>query len=62
MNIETTKGWRKSQTIFNFLWWLNEVKKYPTEIGARGRMADPFNIPNSELDKLFAEFLENPKM
>lgn len=59
MNIETPKGWRKGQTIFNFLVWLKSNKDYsaPTEC-LTGRMADPFYIPDDELDKLFKEFLE----
>ena len=73
MNIETPKGWRKGQTIFNFLWWLKEHKGYKTEIAipilptregydpkgySEGRMADPFHIQDAEIDKLYKEFLE----
>lgn len=57
MNIETPPGWRKGQTIFNFLWWLQSNKGRSPEFGAGGRMADPFRIPNEELDKLWEEFL-----
>lgn len=57
MNIDTPKNWRKGQTIFNFLSWLQSEKEYPPEIGAQGRMADPFNIPDEDLDTLYQEFL-----
>ena len=58
MNIETPKGWRKGQAIFNFLWFLLE-NGYPRELGVEnGRLADSFSIPNEELDKLYKEFLE----
>lgn len=57
MNIETPKGWRKGQTIFNFLWWLNTNGHSRPEVGGE-RMADPFHIPDKELDALFALFIE----
>lgn len=69
MNIETPRRWRKGQTIFNFLWWLNEHKGFHREMGTfgvfmestevGGRMADPFHIEDSEIDSLFREYLEH---
>lgn len=56
MDIKTPKGWRKGQTIFNFLWWLKSDKGFHPEIGEE-RMADPFHIDDGELEKLFTEFL-----
>lgn len=71
MEIETPVGWRKGQTIFNFLWWLNSNKKFRREFDVEaikgqfevgGRMADPFYIPDDEFDALYKEFLlENTK-
>lgn len=71
MNIQTPKRWRKGQTIFNFLWWLQQEKGYKTEVvnfapagqivHAEGRMADPFNIADADLDKLYEEFLSTHK-
>lgn len=58
MNIKTPPHWRKGQTIFNFLWWLKDQKGYTPEMGATGRMADPFHIDDEKLDELFEEFLE----
>ena len=58
MDIKTPKGWRKGQTIFNFLWWLKSDKGYHSEMNTEGRMADPFHIDDETLEKLFAEFLE----
>lgn len=59
MDIKKPKGWRKGQTIFNFLWWLNVVKGYSPEIG-KERMADCFHIQDKKFEELFAEFLANP--
>lgn len=47
MNIKTPKGWRKGQTLVNFLAWVHLVAKN-----------DPFYIEDRELDKLFKEFLK----
>lgn len=58
MNIKTPKGWRKGQTIFNFLWWLKEHKRYLAEFDGEGRMADPFHIPDEKFVALYQEFLE----
>lgn len=67
LNFPVPKGWRKGQTIFNFLWWLREHKLFNSELVgwgekmelefAKGRMADPFNIPDTQLEALYAEFL-----
>lgn len=59
MDIKTPKRWRKGQTIFNFLWWLQSEKGYSPEPGVGGRMADPFGIPNKEFDTLYDEFLQD---
>lgn len=62
MNIDTPNDWKKGQTIFNFLWWLQTDKGYTTENTmeglVKGRMADPFHIPDDRLDALYEEFLE----
>lgn len=59
MNIKTPPKWRIGQTIFNFLWWLQSEKGYSSEMGASGRMADPFHISDSDLQKLYDEFLKS---
>lgn len=61
IEITMPKGWRKGQTVFNFLWWLHDTKGYSQEIGAGGRMADPFHISDKEFDELYAEFLTEYK-
>lgn len=48
-------GWRKGQTIFNFLWWLKRGKGMQAE--HEGVMVDPFHITDVEWDVLYAEFL-----
>ena len=48
------KGWRKGQTLFNFLEWLHQNKGLP--LSPFNRMADTFNIPNDDLEKLFRDF------
>lgn len=52
------KSFREGQTIFNFLEWL-QVKGYDTN--QQARMADPFHIPDDELDKLYEEYLKEVK-
>jgi hypothetical protein len=57
MNIELEgkpEDWRKGQTIFNFLEFLRR-KGYGSEQSAR--MADPFYIPDDELEELYEEYL-----
>lgn len=49
------RGWRKGQTLFNFLAWLHTAHNVPANQGAR--MADPFHISDGRLDQLWAEFL-----
>lgn len=66
LNIKVPRGWRKGQTIFNFLWYLRECG-YDTEVvgwnpngtlqHSVGRMADPFHIGDKELEKYYREFL-----
>jgi hypothetical protein len=67
LNLKVPKGWRKGQTIFNFLWWLKTEKLFTPEllefddkgnpVYASGRMADPFHISDAQLESLFEEFL-----
>lgn len=54
--IKIPKGWRKGQTIFNFLEWL-KTKGYDNEQSSR--MADPFHIENSTLEKLYEEYIKS---
>ena len=49
------RGWRKGQTLFNFLEWLKESNNVPAD--QDNRMADPFHISDERLDQLWAEFL-----
>lgn len=68
MNINTPRGWRKGQTIFNFLEWLHTEKKIETEMVSSSRitagpfeysltrMADPFHISDAQLDSYWDEF------
>ena len=53
--INKPKDWRTGQTIFNFLEFLRE-RGYP--IGQSTRMADPFHIPDNELERLYKEFIK----
>lgn len=59
MDITTPKGWRKGQTIFNFLEWLHKEKGYENDTQIQGleRMADPFYIEDTEIDRLYDEFI-----
>ena len=59
IHFKIPKGWRKGQTLFNFLWWLKREKGYPGEPEESGRMADPFNISDAKLDTLYKQFLLN---
>ena len=69
MKIETPQGWRKGQTIFNFLWFLKEKGMKSEMVGMVGsqdkyadtRMADPFHLPDELLEKYYQEFLEKHK-
>ena len=45
--------WRKGQTLFNFLEFIRS-RGYPNEQSVR--MADVFNIPDEELEKLWEDF------
>lgn len=47
------KGWRKGQTLFNFLEWLS-TKGYAR--GQSFRLADVFAMEDVELEKLFRDF------
>ena len=48
-------GWRKGQTIFNFLQWLKTDKDMSGN--QNGRMADPFFISDELWDKYWKEFM-----
>jgi len=51
------KGWRKGQTIFNFLAWLTQ-KGYGNPNPHRLDMADPYYITDEDWDKWYQEFLK----
>ena len=53
IKIQIPKGWRKGQTIFNFLEFMQE-KGVPTNQNAR--LADPFYLSDEEWDKYEREF------
>ena len=57
--LQTPKNWRKGQSIFNFLEWLKIIKKYPSN--QSDRLADPFHIPDTEMNTLYTEFLKEQK-
>ena len=52
-------GWRKGQTIFNFLEWLKVEKSVSGNQNAR--LADPFHVPDKDWDKHWGEFMEEYK-
>ena len=58
-NMDIPDGWRKGQTIFNFLEWLRVEK------GVGGnqneRLADPFHLSDKEWDKYWKEFIREYK-
>ena len=59
-NFNLTKpypGWRKGQTIFNFLQWLVTEKGF--EPVQSNRVADPFYLNDDKFDRLYDEFLES---
>ena len=49
------KDWRTGQTFFNFMEWLHMEKGY--ENAQSTRMADPFNISDNDLNKLYDEYV-----
>lgn len=53
--MKTPKGWRKGQTIFNFLEFL---KGKGVPMNQNIRMADPFHLSDEEWDRYYKEFLE----
>lgn len=58
MNIKTPTGWRKGQTIFNFLEWLRIEKGIDEVFGSSGgRMAAPFHLSDKLFDKYWIEFI-----
>lgn len=48
--------WRKGQTVFSFLQWMRDKGHGDSSEGRR--MADPFHVPDTDLDRLYEEFLE----
>lgn len=52
------KGWRKGQTIFNFLSWLKENHKVSTIAERQNDMIDPYYIEDKDWDRLFKDFLK----
>jgi len=54
LDFEKPRELRKGQMLFNFLEWLAH-QGYPTKQSVR--MADPFHIPDDELDALWNNFL-----
>jgi hypothetical protein len=61
ISIDTPGDFRKGQTISNFLGWIKKTQptlnivSHSDEHGAR--LADPFYISDSDLDMLFAQFV-----
>lgn len=56
MNIQKPRpGWRKGQTIFNFLEWLRIEKELDANQG--DRLADTFHISDADFDKYWEEYL-----
>lgn len=53
--MKTPKGWRKGQTIFNFLEWLHKNKDLSNEQSAR--MADPFQLSDERWDAYYEEYI-----
>ena len=49
-------GWRKGQTMANFLIWLHQQKGFPLD--QSNRMADLFHLSDEQLEKLYLEFLK----
>lgn len=56
MNIRTPSGWRKGQSIYNFLAWL--VQEGLMKEGIACNMADPFYIEDEDWDRWYDEFLK----
>lgn len=57
MNIQTPKGWRKGQTLFNFLEWCRVTDQLPPN--QNDRMGDPFHVSDEYLDELWSEYLKD---
>ena len=55
IKVNKPTGWRKGQTIFNFLEWLRTKKNMVST--QNNRMADPFHISDEDWDKYYEEFL-----
>jgi len=52
--IKAVEGWRKGQTLFNFLEWLR--RKGYAEPHVDVRMGDPFHISDEDLDMYWDKF------
>jgi len=48
------RNWRKGQTLFNFLEWLQEEKEIHTNQSQR--LADTFHVDDKEMDKYIKEY------
>lgn len=57
MELKRPKGIRKGQQLFNFLEWVRNTYEFTPHEQSK-RMADPFNIADHSLDKLYEEYLE----
>lgn len=58
MKFSKPKDWRTGQTIFNFLEWLRQDEYIYSLPSNQERMADPFNIEDEDLGKLYSRYLE----
>lgn len=57
MYIKTPNGWRKGQTIINFLIWLKNDKH--VEVGPMKTIADIFYTDDARLDAWWEEYIDN---
>ena len=55
MHIPRPKGWRKGQTIFNFLEWCGHFAHLPLN-QAGPRCGDPFYVSDERFDRLWAMY------
>lgn len=58
--METPKGWRKGQTVFNFLEWM--LYHGYAQRNQNDRMADPFYIDDATWNKYYEEFLKEQRL
>lgn len=59
MNIKPPKGWRKGQTIFNFLTWLTSHGGTINQLGTHA--ADPFYMEDEMFDQKWRQFIKENK-